>query len=192
MFKDRRDAGTQLARKLPGYRNLKDVVVLAIPRGGLPLGAAISLYVKAPLDVAHTKKIGHPENREYAIGAVSLNSLFLHDTNGCTQEYIDTKTAELRDKLKIRDAQYYTGRSSQNLSQRTVIIVDSGMASGSTILATIYLVRQKNPKKIIAAVPVASRSAISILEGTKGLDELICLESPKDFRSVGHICKACV
>ena len=186
MFRDRRDAGTQLARKLYGYRDLQDVVVLAIPRGGLPLGAVVSENLKAPLDVVLSKKIGHPKNREYAIGAVSLTDVILYDATGCTQAYIDVETTKLRKKLKTRYAQYYNGRSPLTLKDKTVIIVDDGMATGSTILATIECVRQKKPKKIIVAVPVASRSAIAALQYSGAVDELICLDTPEDFRSVGQ------
>ncbi|MBT8314823.1 MAG: phosphoribosyltransferase, partial [Maribacter sp.] len=133
MFKDRNDAGMQLAESLLDYMN-QDVVVLAIPRGGLPLGAIIAKKLNAPLDVALTKKIGHPFNKEYAIGALSLENSILNDAVGVTKGYIDEEKNKLRKKLKERHNQYYKNNVPQNLEDRTVIIVDDGIATGNTIL----------------------------------------------------------
>ena len=104
MFKDRIDAGTQLAEKLLEFKS-QNVVVLAIPRGGLPLGTIVAKALNVPLDVALTKKIGHPSNKEYAIGAVSLENIILSDAVGVTKGYIEEETARLRKKLKQTDKQ---------------------------------------------------------------------------------------
>lgn len=114
MFKDRIDAGTQLAEKLFEFKK-ENVVVLAIPRGGLPLGAIIAKALNAPLDVALTKKIGHPFNKEYAIGAVSLENIVLNDAIGVTKGYIKEETTRLRIKLKDRHDQYYKNNVPQIL-----------------------------------------------------------------------------
>lgn len=185
MFKDRIDAGMQLAESLLDYRN-RDVVVLAIPRGGLPLGAIIAKKLNAPLDVALTKKIGHPFNKEYAIGALSLENSILNDAVGVTKGYIDEEINKLRKKLKARHNQYYKNNVPQNLEDRTVIIVDDGIATGNTILVTVDLVKMQNPKKIVVAIPVAPPSTVKKLENYPGLDAVICLETPYNFHAVGQ------
>ena len=185
MFKDRIDAGTQLAEKLLEFKS-QNVVVLAIPRGGLPLGAIVAKALNAPLDVALTKKIGHPSNKEYAIGAVSLENIILSDAVGVTKGYIEEETARLRKKLKERHNQYYKNNVPQNIKDKTVIIVDDGIATGNTILVTIELVKMQIPNKIIVAIPVAPPSTVRKLENSPEIDEVICLETPYNFHAVGQ------
>ncbi len=185
MFKDRIEAGTQLAEKLLEFKS-QNVVVLAIPRGGLPLGAIVAKALSAPLDVALTKKIGHPYNKEYAIGAVSLENIILSDAVGVTKDYIEEETARLRKKLKERHDQYYKNNVPQNIKDKTVIIVDDGIATGNTILVTIELVKMQNPNKIIVAIPVAPPSTVRKLENSPEIDEVICLETPYNFHAVGQ------
>jgi len=185
MFKDRIDAGTQLAKKLFEFKK-ENVVVLAIPRGGLPLGAIIAKALNAPLDVALTKKIGHPFNKEYAIGAVSLENIILNDAVGVTKGYIEEETARLRIKLNERHNQYYKKNVPQNLKDKTVIIVDDGIATGNTILVTIDLVKMQKPNKIVVAIPVAPPSTVRKLDDYAEVDEVICLETPYNFHAVGQ------
>lgn len=135
MFKDRIDAGTQLAAKLAKFKT-ENVVVLAIPRGGLPIGAIVAKTLKAPLDVALTKKIGHPNHKEYAIGAVSLEEMILTDAMGVTEGYIDKEVARVRRNLKQRHNQYYKYLTPAIVKGKTVIIIDDGIATGNTLLAT--------------------------------------------------------
>lgn len=185
MFKDRIDAGLQLADKLKGYRN-KDIVVLAIPRGGLPLGSIIAKSLAAPLDVALSKKIGHPYNKEYAIGAVSMGHLILSDATEVEKEYIEKETAKIRAKLKKRHDQYYKNRTPESLKDKVVIIVDDGIATGNTILVTAELIHDQKPKKTIVAIPVAPKSSIPKLETSPFIDEVICLFAPFNFHAVGQ------
>ncbi|SEL62973.1 Predicted phosphoribosyltransferase [Maribacter orientalis] len=185
MFRDRIDAGRQLSEKLMKFKE-EDVVVLAIPRGGLPLGAIVAKTLEAPLDVALTKKIGHPSNKEFAIGAVSLDDIVLTNTMGVTQGYITEETKHIREKLLKRHDEYYKKRLPQNVKNKTVIIVDDGIATGNTLLATIELVSKQRPKKIIVAIPVAPNSAIKKLENTQKIDEVICLQVPYSFQAVGQ------
>tara|TARA_R110000744_G_scaffold145866_1_gene258556 strand:+ start:13171 stop:13812 length:642 start_codon:yes stop_codon:yes gene_type:complete len=185
MFRDRIDAGRQLSEKLMKFKE-EDVVVLAIPRGGLPLGAIVAKTLEAPLDVALTKKIGHPSNKEFAIGAVSLDDIVLTNTMGVTQGYITEETKHIREKLLKRHDEYYKKRLPQNVKNKTVIIVDDGIATGNTLLATIELVSKQRPKKIIVAIPVAPNSAIKKLENTQKIDEVICLQVPYNFQAVGQ------
>ena len=185
MFKDRTDAGMQLAEKLLEFKS-QNVVVLAIPRGGLPLGAIIAKALNAPLDVVLTKKIGHPYNKEYAIGAVSLKNSILSDAIGVTKGYIEEEKARLRKKLKESHNQYYKEGVSQDLKDKTVIIIDDGIATGNTILVTIELVKMQNPNKIVVAIPVAPPSTVRKLEASSEVDEVICLETPYNFHAVGQ------
>ncbi len=185
MFKDRNDAGIQLAKNLLKYEN-QNVVVLAIPRGGLPIGSIVAKELNAPLDVALTKKIGHPYQKEYAIGAVSLENIILTDAVGVTKSYIEEETIRIRKKLKERHDQYYKNRLPQNLKDKTVIIVDDGIATGNTILVTTELVKTQNPTRIIVAIPVAPPSSVRKIEESAVVDEVVCLETPYNFHAVGQ------
>ena len=185
MFKDRIEAGIQLAEELLPYKG-QNVVVLAIPRGGLPLGAIVAKTLKAPLDVALSKKIGHPYNREYAIGAVSMDQIVLNDVAGVNKRYIEEETTRIREKLKKRHEQYYKSRKPQDLSDKVVIIIDDGIATGNTIRVTAEMVKVHEPKKVIVAIPVAPPSAIKSLENSSFIDEVVCLYTPYDFMAVGQ------
>ena len=185
MFKDRNDAGKQLAEKLMGYKN-KEVVVVAIPRGGLPLGNIVAKALNAPLDVVLTKKIGHPINKEYAIGAVSIGNKYITDSVAASLSYIDEETRRIRDILRQRQDQYYKNSKPKDLKDKIVIIVDDGVATGSTMLATIALINDEDPSRLIVAVPVSSVSAGEKLSNSPFVDEVVCLHTPKDFRAVGQ------
>lgn len=185
MFEDRIDAGTQLVEKLAKFKN-ENVVVLAIPRGGLPIGAIVAKTLKAPLDVALTKKIGHPYHKEFAIGAVSLEDIILTDAVGVTQGYIDQEAARIQKKLKQRHDQYYKHLKPANIKGKTVIIIDDGIATGNTLLATVGLVSKQKPQKIVVAVPVAPNSVLQKFEADPNVDEVVCLHLPHNFRAVGQ------
>ena len=185
MFKDRTEAGIKLAEKLYHLKD-ENVVVLAIPRGGLPLGAIVAKAIHAPLDVALTKKIGHPYNKEYAIGAVSLDSRILSNAMEASEQYIEKETKRIREVLSKRRDQYYKNSYPQDVKDKIVVIVDDGIATGNTILATIELVHKKEPSKIIVAIPVAPPSAIEKLNNSPFVDEVVCLNTPHNFRAVGQ------
>ncbi len=185
MFKDRIDAGIQLAHKLLPYKG-KEVVVLAIPRGGLPIGVIVAKTLQVPLDVALSKKIGHPFNKEYAIGAVSLDNIILKDVSGVHKSYIADETERIREKLKERHKQYYINRKPEILEDKIVIIVDDGIATGNTIRVTAELVYAQKPKEVVVAIPVAPGSAIKNLEDSSNIDKVICLKTPSDFMAVGQ------
>ncbi|SFR66747.1 phosphoribosyltransferase [Maribacter stanieri] len=188
MFKDRNDAGNQLATLLAKYKD-DEVIVLAIPRGGLPIGASVATFLNAPLDVVLTKKIGHPNNKEYAIGAVSLESIILSNSNILDNYYIERETERIRRTLKERHKQYYKNRSPKKLQNKTVIIVDDGIATGNTLMATIALVHKQKPSKIIIAIPVAPPSAINKISNLEHVEEVICILQPDNFRAVGQFYK---
>lgn len=185
MFKDRTDAALQLVERLKQFKD-QNVVVLAIPKGGLPLGAIIARALNAPLDVALSKKIGHPYNKEYAIGAVSMENIVLKDDIGIPKNYIVEETERIRKILRQRFDQYYKDRSPVPLKNRTIIIVDDGVATGNTIKVTAQLVHARHPKKTIVAIPVAPRGAVHNLEASEFIDEVICLETPYNFHAVGQ------
>ena len=185
MFEDRTDAGIQLSEKLQHFED-EDVVVLAIPRGGLPVAALVAKSLNAPMDVALTKKLGHPFNPEYAIGAISLNNIVLNDDTGISKSYIDTETKRIRQILRQRHDQYYKNRSPQSLEGKVVIIIDDGIATGSTVLATIELVAQQKPSKIVVAIPVAPSISIDRLKDSNHVDEVVCLSTPFNFHAVGQ------
>jgi len=185
MFKDRIDAGTQLVKKLLKFKD-ENVVVIAIPRGGLPLGALAAKALKAPLDVALTKKIGHPYHKEYAIGAVSLEDITLTNAMGVTQGYIEEEVAQIRKKLRQRYNQYYKSHMPEIIQGKTIIIIDDGIATGNTLLATVDLISKQKPKKIVVAVPVAPNTALRKFETDPNIDEVICLLVPHNFQAVGQ------
>ena len=186
MFKDRIDAGLQLAKKLNSYKDKKHVVVLAIPRGGLPLGAIVAKSLNAKLDVALSKKIGHPFNKEFAIGAVSLNNIIMDDNTEISIGYIEKETKRLREKLQKRHNQYFKNRSPLDLKDKIVIIIDDGIATGNTIRVTAQLIYEQKPVKIVIGIPVAPKLTVQKLRATSYIDEVVCLETPFNFQAVGQ------
>lgn len=184
-FENRKEAGLKLAEELLKYKD-EDVVVLAVPRGGLPVGAMIAKTLNAPLDVALAKKIGHPYNPEYAIGAVSLKDRVLNEGESVPEAYIEEETTRIREELKRRYRKFHEGRARIDLRDKVVILVDDGMATGNTIRALTAVTRQEKPSKIVVALPVASPSALRKLERQKEVDEVVCLQSPRGFRAVGQ------
>ena len=185
MFRDRIEAGNQLAEKLLHYKD-KDVVVLAIPRGGLPLGAIVARALKAPLNVALSKKIGYPGNKEFAIGAVSMEDVILDKTVQVPEDYLESETALIRKSLAKKYGQYYKNSEPEKLAGKIVIIIDDGVATGNTLFVTISLVAHQDPSGIVIAIPVAPPSVIERLNNFAEVDEVICLETPFNFRAVGQ------
>ncbi len=187
IFQDRFEAGKLLARKLAAYKNQKDTVLLAIPRGALQLGSVLAKELQLPLDIVLTKKIPAPDNPEAAIGAVSLVGELLDEEvirlEGISHDYLSQQIKELRQKLKERSALYLGKRKQLSLQGKIVIIVDDGVAMGSTMLAAIAFVRQERPKKIIVAIPVGSAEALAKLR--EKADEVICLHTPEFFYAIG-------
>lgn len=183
MFKDRFDAARQLTRRLLKYKGKKDVIILAIPRGGLQIGNPLAKALQLPLDIVLTKKIGYPGNREYAIGAVSLKGEIINPEVEVSSQYIKEQIKELRKKLKERYQLYRGKKKPVSLKGKVVIITDDGVATGSTLLAAIELGRKENPKRIIVAVPVGPYNTIEKLTGKA--DEVICLYIPEAFFAIG-------
>ncbi len=183
LFKDRFEAGQELAKKLQHFKN-KNGIVVAIPRGGIQTGYAVAMALDLPLEVVLTKKLGHPAHKEFAIGAVSMDDRIITSRYEVTDEYIEQETHRIRDVLKDRHDLYYPNRQPMSFTDHIVIIVDDGVATGSTLLATIELIKKSRPAKIVVAVPVSSPRALEKLEAT--VDEVICLWAPEKFMAVGQ------
>ena len=185
IFKNRVDAAEQLVQYLSKYKNT-DTVVLAIPRGGLPLGKVIAEALELPMDIVLSKKLSHPTQREYAIGAVSLHGRILSDMDEVSDRYIEEETARVRQVLTDRYKVYYKGRLPLSIYGKTVIIVDDGIATGLTLLSTIALVQQQRPSQIVVAVPVATTEGFQRIKLDPNVDDVICPHIPEDFRAVGQ------
>ena len=183
VFKNRKEVGLLLADQLEKYRNTNSIV-LAIPRGGVPVAYEISKKLKLPLDVILSKKIGHPYNKEFAIGAVSLETMVVHKHSEVSEEYINSEVTQLRKQLKEKYKLYRGNYQPLAVKGKNIILVDDGIATGSTLLASIAMLRKSNPSKIIVAVPVAPEDAIVTFQVEA--DEFICLTSSKYFNSVGE------
>lgn len=181
IFKNRYDAAMQLAPLLKKYAN-ENGVILAIPRGAVPMGYYIAKALKLPLDILLTKKIGYPGNPELAVGSVSMEGKVVDPRFRIDEDYIEKETERIRQSLKERYKKFMGSRSSIDLTGKTAIIVDDGIATGNTMLASIDLVRHHAPKKIVVAIPVAATDAVKKLK--QKADELICLYTPENFVAV--------
>lgn len=187
-FADRRDAGRQLAERLLP-RAAEDPVVLALPRGGVPVGREVALALEATLEFLAVRKLGAPHNPEYGIGAVAEDGTRVIDpeaaavlgiTGGTLDAIVERETAELRRRV----ATYRGERPPPDLSGRTVIVVDDGVATGLTDTAALRAVRHQGPRRTILAVPVCALDAASRLR--EEADEVVCLLAPELFYGVGQ------
>ncbi|MCK0109441.1 phosphoribosyltransferase [Flavobacteriaceae bacterium S0825] len=190
MFKDRIEAGEQLANKLLEYKNNKKAIVVTIPRGGLPIGHIIAKKLSLPLEIVLSKKIGHPLHKEFAIGAVTLNDILLsEDARDISNSYIDNETSRIRATLKQRQDMYYGVSTPTNLKDKTVILVDDGVATGQTLISSINLIHQQQPSQIIVALPVGPPSVITKINNMSAVKNTICLLTPSNFQAVGQFYK---
>lgn len=183
MFKNRENAGKQLAEALTMYKN-KDAVVIALPRGGVVPAYIIAKKLNIPLDVVLVKKLGHPSNSEYAIGAVSINSYMVNEYISVSENYILEQVKKIQHSLQERYQVYYKNKKPIDLTGKTVIIVDDGVATGNTLIASIKLIKLEQPKEIIVAVPVGPSDTIKKI--TSYVDKIICLETPYPFSAIGR------
>jgi putative phosphoribosyl transferase len=188
IFRDRQEAGRLLAEKLSFLKGQKNLLVLAIPRGGVVVGSEVAKALGAPLDVYITRKIGAPYNPELAIGAIASDGTLILDRSlasrlGASQEYIEAQSAREREEIERRMRRYRGDRPSPDLKGKRVILVDDGIATGATIEATIDALQKTGLEELILAVPVGPRDTIGRLESK--VDRLICLHSPEIFWAVG-------
>lgn len=182
MFQDRAEAGRLLAAKLKNYHD-DPGVVLAVPRGGVPLAYIVAKELGFPMDVILTKKIGHPTQKEYAVGAASLSDYFVIPHKDVSKKYILGELLAIRARLKEMYNKFMGDKAPEDIEGKTVIVIDDGMATGNTLMGTIKLIRKGRPRKIIIGVPVSSKEAVEKLSGE--VDEVVALLIPKTFYGVG-------
>ena len=188
-FKDRAEGGRFLAQKLVQYANDPNVVVLALPRGGVPVAYEVARRLKAPLEVFVVRKLGIPGHEECAMGAIASGGIRVLDDAVISylripDEVVDEITAEELAELERRELLYRGKRAPLNVTGQTVIIVDDGLATGSTMRAAVKALRKKNPKKIVVAVPVGARDVCDSFKND--VDTIaVCAITPKPFTAVG-------
>ena len=182
MFEDRIEAAVLLSKKLKKYKN-SNTIVLAVPRGGVPIGLIIAKNLNLPLDIVLSKKIGHPYNKEFAVGAVSMNSMIIDKHPDVHQAYIDQEMIRLRKLLKEKYKLYMGNREPLDIQGKNIILVDDGIATGNTLLVSIEMLRKKNPAKIIVAVPVVPCDTVTKFQ--EHTDEFVYIIASKQFRGVG-------
>ena len=185
-FKDRNDAGQQLAQALGEYKNQKDVVLVALPRGGVVLGRIIADFLGAPLDIVVPRKIGAPWSNEFAIGAIAESGEAVWDEAEklkVSPQYIEETIKKEQIEAQRRLNVYREGLPPRDFKGKTVIVVDDGIATGLTMRAAITSLRAEKPQKIIVAVPAAPQSSVEELK--READNVIGVLTPAYFPAVG-------
>jgi len=189
LFNDRRHAGVLLAKELESYRGTADTVVLALPRGGAVVGLELSLELHLPLDVFITRKIGMPEQPEYAIGAVSETGTLYVNPDAAehlplSRDDMDGLIEAQRHEIARRQELYRQGRPLPSVRHKAVIVVDDGIATGSTFFATIEALAKLSPRHLVAAIPVSPVSTAAKVRAV--VDHCVILETPEPFYAVGE------
>lgn len=188
-FRDRREAGQHLARALQGYANRPDVVVLGLPRGGVPVAYEVARALHAPLDVFTVRKLGVPGHEEFAMGALASGGIAVVDREllkalGLSdRQFEDVVRAETAE-LNRREGAYRDERPRPDIRGKTVILVDDGLATGSSMVAAIAALRRLNPARIVVAVPVGAPETCASLR--RIADDVICAMTPQPFHAVGE------
>lgn len=188
-FADRREAGTELAARLHAYKDRDDVVVLGLPRGGVPVAYEVARTLGAPLDVFLVRKLGVPGHRELAMGAIASGGVRIlnDDVVGWYRvpaSVIDEVTLEEQAELDRRERAYRDGREPMSLQGRIVLLIDDGLATGSTMKAAVQAVRAHAPARIVVAVPVGAPETCR--EFAAVADEIVCARTPEPFSAVGQ------
>ena len=189
-FKNRTDAGRRLAKALTQYKSLRPVV-LALPRGGVPVAAEVAAALEAPLDLVLVRKVGVPNQPELAMGAVTdgaqpmvvRNSEIIEACSVSEQEF-DAVASEERAEIERRRRRYIGDRTRAEIEGKVAIIIDDGIATGATTLAAIQAVRSRKPKELVLAVPVAPLDTVKKLHSE--VDAIVCLDTPEDLGAIGY------
>lgn len=187
-FNDRTDAGKRLAERLSEYANREDVLILALPRGGVPVAFEVAKELNLKMDIFIVRKLGVPGNEELAMGAIASGNIRVLNEDvirsfRIPQTEIDESTANELRELERRERIYRKNRLMPKISGSTVILIDDGLATGATMRAAVAAVKTKNPEKVIIAVPVAAPDTCNDFGGE--VDEVICVATPEPFYGVG-------
>ncbi len=188
LFRDRSSAGRQLAARLQRYANRSDVVVLALPRGGVPVGFELACALNAPLDVFVVRKLGVPGMEELAMGAIASGGVRVINEDlvrrlEIPRETIEIVMAEQQEELQRRERAYRDDREPPDVHDHVVILVDDGLATGSTMRAAVLALRKRRPARIVVAVPVGAPDTCAALQEVA--DEVVCAHTPDPFFAVG-------
>lgn len=192
IFRNRQDAGELLAKRLARYRDDPSALILALPRGGVPVGYVLSEALRLPLDVFITRKIGAPDNPEYAIGAITeVGHVFLNpeaqavlDAYSSSMEYLEDAIRIQNEEIARRQVLYREGRPLPRLTDRTVLLVDDGIATGATFLASVEALRVLGVKRLVAAIPVGPPETLTLIRAK--VDEVVVVREPEAFVAVGN------
>lgn len=187
-FDNRRAAGGELATRLHNYRDRPDVIVLALPRGGVPVAFEVAEALHVPLDVFLVRKLGLPQHRELAMGAIASGGVRVLNDDvvawyGVAAEVIDAVAREEQAELERREREYRNGRAPLDLRDHTVLLIDDGLATGSTMKAAVQAIRAHAPARIVVAVPVGAPETCR--EFADVADEIVCARTPERFSAVG-------
>jgi predicted phosphoribosyltransferase len=187
-FRDRREAGRALASKLSKYAGRRDVIVLALPRGGVPVAYEVARALEAPLDVFLVRKLGIPGHEELAMGAVATGGVRVLNVPlvrslGIPESVVESITSKEQSELERQERLYRSRRPPVDARGKTVILVDDGLATGATMVAAIQALRKLAPERIVVAVPVAARDTCEQLESVA--DDVLCAVTPEPFHAVG-------
>ncbi|MEJ2184085.1 MAG: phosphoribosyltransferase [Nitrospirota bacterium] len=188
VFKNRRDAGRQVAERLRHYKDREDVLVLGLPRGGAVNAEEIARALHCPMDILIIRKLGFPGQPELAMGAVAETGAVVRNESvirqgAVTEERFQSEVERQKEEIERRKERYRGGQSIPDVSGKTVILVDDGVATGSTMKAAIQALREAGPARLVVAVPVSSREAEAEIRPM--VDEWLCLETPQWFMAIG-------
>lgn len=187
-FRDRADAGRRLAADLGEYADREDLLVLGLPRGGVPVAFEVARELSAPMDVFVVRKLGVPGHEELAMGAIASGGVRFVDEAltaelGIAEDVVALTAAEQQEELERRERLYRGGRADPRLEGRTVVVVDDGLATGSSMQAALLALRARDPGRLVVAVPVGSKGVCTAFRETA--DDVICSITPEPFRAVG-------